>query len=318
MTTMPPNEATEQALLVEGLDGANIHLSFAWRDAPDDWHVEKVPILDRLAAELREIAKNAAADLHGNRSEVNYDPEYPLNETQFFAIENARSAAGQAPVGGDLFPQLDDFGQLSSYADTRRRSSPNLYVITAQLEDGSLAAFGRRVKPSQLLKSSRFLRTLLREGSLDVIDDGPVLALEPAIDWIDWHSMALVLDSPGFHSSFRTIEALRQAVAGHVSTVTAEIAIDNSGEFIERCQKTPSMASKLESVIEQGHYKKPLSVLRDYSDRYPELGVQWNGDALVFDGSLEKQWSILRLLDEAGFTGELSGEKFEAPAKRHL
>jgi hypothetical protein len=28
--------------------------------------------------------------------------------------------------------------------------------------------------------------------------------------------------------------------------------------------------------------------------------------------------AILRLLDEAGFTGELSGEKFEAPAKHHL
>jgi len=78
------------------------------------------------------------------------------------------------------------------------------------------------------------------------------------------------------------------------------------------------MASKLESVIEQSHYTKPISVLRDYADRYPELGVQWNGDALIFDGSLEGQWSILRLLDEAGFTGELSGEKFEAPAKRHL
>src|SRR4051795_10512963 len=109
-TAMPPNEAAEPAQLVEGINSANIHLSFAWRDAPDKWHVEKVPILDRLAAELREIAKNAAEDLHGNRSEVNYDPEYPLNETQFFAIENARSGAGQAPVGGDLFPQLDDFG----------------------------------------------------------------------------------------------------------------------------------------------------------------------------------------------------------------
>jgi hypothetical protein len=316
---MPPNESAEQTELLSGLEHANVHLSFAWRDAPDDWHVEKVPILDSLGAELREIAINAARDLHDNRAEVAYDPEYPLNETQFFAIENLRATDQRdAPVGGDLFPQLDDFGQLPSYADTRRRTSPNLYVITAQLADGSLATFGRRVKPSQLLRGSRFLRTLWREGTLDVIDDGPVLALEPVIDWIDWRSMVLVLDGPGFHSTFRTIEALRQAVAGHVATLINEIAIDNSAEFVERCQKTPSMASKLENVIDQGHYKKPISVLREYSDRYPGLKVEWNGDALVFDGSLEKQWAILRLLDEAGFTGELSGEKFEAPAKRHL
>jgi hypothetical protein len=316
---MPPNEPAEQAELLSGLEQANVHLSFAWRDSPDNWHVEKVPILDGLAAELREIATNAARHLHDNRAEVAYDPEYPLNETQFFAIENPRSTdGGTAPVGGDLFPQLDNFGQLPSYADTRRRTSPNLYVITAQLADGSLAAFGRRVKPSQLLRGSRFLRTLWREGTLDVIEDGPVLALEPMIDWIDWRTMVLVLDAPGFHSTFRTIEALRQAVAAHVATVTTEIAVVNSAEFVERCQKTPSMASKLESVIEQEHYKKPISVLREYSDRYPELKVEWDGDALVFDGSLEKQWAILRLLDEAGFTGELSGEKFEAPAKRHL
>lgn len=316
---MPPNEPEEQSELLTGLERAHIHLSFAWRDAPDDWHVEKVPILDGLAAELREITRNAARDIHDNRAEISYDPEYPLNETQFFAIVNQRSTAGQtAPVGGNLFPRLDDFGQLPSYADTRRRSSPNLYVITAQLADGSLATFGRRVKPSQLLRGSRFLRTLWREGTLDVIDDGPVLALEPVIDWVDWRSMVLVLDTRGFHSTFRTIEALRLAVAGHVTTLTAEISIDNSAEFVERCQKTPSMASKLESVIEQEHYKKPIPVLREYSERYPGLKVEWNGDTLIFDGSLEKQWAILRLLDEAGFTGELSGEKFEAPAKRHL
>jgi hypothetical protein len=315
---MPPNQAAEQAELAEKLGSANVHLAFAWRDAPDQWHVERVPILANLAAELLEVAKSVAKDLHASRSEIAYEPEYPLNETQFFAIENPRGDDATAAVGGNLFPQLDDFGQLPSYADTRRRSSPNLYVIIAQLEDGSIAKFGRRVRPSQLLKSSRFLRTFWREGTLDLLDDGPVLALEPMTDWIDWRSMILVLNSAGFHASFRTIEALREAVTEHVGTLTAELDIDNSPEFTERCQKTPAMASKLEGVIEQGHYKKPITVLKAYSDKYPELGVQWNGDALVFDGSLERQWSILRLLDEAGFTGELSGEKFEAPAKRHL
>jgi hypothetical protein len=315
---MPLNDTTGQLELLEALDAANIHLSFAWRKEPDVWHVERVPILTGLAGELRGVAKSAAQDLHDNRAEVIYDPEYPLNETQFFAIANPRPVAGNPPVGGDLFPQLDDFGALPSYADTRRRTSPNLYVITAQLADGSLATFGRRVKPSHLLKSSRILRTLWKDGTLDVIDDGPVLALEPVVDWIEWGSVVAVLDARGFHSTFRTIEALRQAVAGHVATLTAELSIDSAADFIDRCQKTPAMASKLESVIEQEHYKKPLPVLRDYSQRYPELGVAWSGDALVFEGSLEKQWSILRLLDEAGFTGELSGEKFEAPGKRHL
>ena len=46
--------------------------------------------------------------------------------------------------------------------------------------------------------------------------------------------------------------------------------------------------------------------MKAYSQKYPGLRMQWSNDSLVFDGSLKNQWSILRLLDEAGFTGELS------------
>jgi hypothetical protein len=55
-----------------------------------------------------------------------------------------------------------------------------------------------------------------------------------------------------------------------------------------------------------------------YSQKYPGLEVQWDGDALVFDGDLKHQWSILRLLDEAGFTGELSGDPFLSKNKDPL
>jgi hypothetical protein len=316
---LTPKDIAEQAELVEKLATATIQLAFAWRDEPDKWHVEKVPILDPLTGKLRQLAKNTAEDLRANRVEIDYEPEYPLNETQFFAIENRRGAGNATtPVGGNLFPQLDNFGQLPSYVDTRRRSSPQLYVVIAQLDDQSIAKFGRRVKPSQLLKSSKFLRLLWSDGTLNMVDDGPVLALEPVFDWIEWRSTAIVLNASGFHASFRTVEALRQAVASNVETVTATLAIDNLAEFVERCQRTPSMASKLAIVVEQELYKMPVNDLQAYSTKYPELGVTWNGNKLVFDGALDKQWSILRLLDEAGFTGELSGEKFEAPSKRHL
>jgi hypothetical protein len=316
---MPLNETSAQAELVEKLGTANIHLVFAWRRTPDDWYAERVPTLGPLTDRLRELATKTATDLHDNRSEVTYHPEYPLNETQFFALSNPRSVAPpSAPIGGNLFPQLDDFGQLPSYGTRKLRSNPNLYVIIAQLDNGSIAKFGRRVTAAHLLKSSRWIRALWSGETLNLLDEGPVLTLDPFIDWTESGDQVVVVDAPGFHTTFRTLPQLRRAVQGNLDIVTGEIAIQNSDEFVARCQATPSMASKLQSIVEQQLYKKPITMLKAYSAKYPKLGVQWAEDSLVFDGSLERQWSILRLLDEAGFTGELSGEQFEAPAKRHL
>jgi hypothetical protein len=315
-----PNEKSEQQELVDQLDSANLHLAFAWRDQPDEWRVEIAPALGSLTDELLGLAKNTAADLNDNRAEVTYDPEWPLNETQFFGMPN--SPNGQPPkaaIGGDLLPQIDNFGQLGIYGTTnRRKSNPQLYVVVAQLPDGSMAKFGRRVTARHLLKQSRWIRAWWTGEAFDLLDEGPLLTLDPYIDWIAWRDFVLVLDAPGFNRTFRTIPQLRQAVKGHVDSITAQIGIQNADAFVERCQTTPSMASKLEGVVDQKLFEKPLSELQAYSERYPQLGVKWDGDQLVFEGDLKHQWSILRLFDEAGFTGELSGEQFEAPAKRPL
>jgi hypothetical protein len=314
-----PNEKQDQQKLADGLDGANVHLAFAWRETPEQWNVARVPIREPLTGQLRLLAKAVAVDLHDSRSEVAYDPEWPLNETQFFAIDNPTSGEPPAAVvGGDLFPQLSDFGGLSGYGNSRRRSNPNLYTILAQMQDGSTAKFGRRVTARHLLKASRWIRALWNGETFDALDEGPIFTLDPYIDWVEWRGMVIVIDAPGFHSTFRTLPQLQRAVTAHVDAITAKIGIRNKSDFVERCQSTPSMASKLESIISQGLYAKPIKELKDYSNRYPELGATWAGDDLVFDGSLQRQWAILRLLDEAGFTGELSGEKYEAAAKRHL
>lgn len=316
---MPLSDTAGQQELLGGLSDANFHLAFAWRDQPDDWHVEIAPTLEAVSDRLKEVATAAAADLHSARSRVAYGVDQPLDETHFFALDNpVTGSPASTPIGGDLFPQLADFGQLQPYGTSRRRSSPRAYVVIAQLDDGSIATFGRAVTPSQLLRSSRWIRVLWTGETFDLLDDGPVLALDPYVDWIEWKHTVIVLNDRAFHRMFSTIEQLRAAVQGHVDAITAVIPIANAAEFIARCQGMPSMASKLATVVEQELFKKPVAELKGYSNRYPGLGVVWSGNELVFDDDLERQWSILRLLDEAGFTGELSGEKFEAPSKRQL
>ncbi|HEV2857646.1 MAG TPA: Kiwa anti-phage protein KwaB-like domain-containing protein [Solirubrobacterales bacterium] len=316
---MTPKEKNEQQELIDLLSDASLHLAFGWRREPDNWRVEIAPTMTQLEDRLLELALNTAADLHDSRAEVVYSPGAPLNETEFYGIENSITGdPPSAPIGGNLLPQVDDFGQLDLFGTGPQRANPQLYVVIAQLSDGSIAKFGRRVTARHLLKKSRWIRALWTGETFDLLDEGPLLALDPFIDWISWRDYVLIVDAEGFHRTFRTVPQLLQAVRGHVDTLTSNVSIKNAAEFVARCQTTPAMASKLESVIEQKLYEKPLAELKDYSQRYPKLGVQWDGDELVFDGDLKHQWNILRLFDEAGYTGELSGEQFEAAAKRPL
>jgi hypothetical protein len=177
--------------------------------------------------------------------------------------------------------------------------------------------FGRRVTARNLLDSKRWIRAIWTEETFSELK-GPVVTFDPQIDWIDWRAMLLVLDANEFHRAFRNIAELVEAVREHIDEIAQHVPIINADAMVDRCRANPAMASKLQSVVEQKLYLKPVDELKDYTKRYPELGVQWSAGALVFDGSLERQWAILKLFDEAGFTGDLSGDKFEAAAKRPL
>lgn len=310
---MAPSDNSEQQQLVEALPDAEIQLAFAWKDAATQWTCAQVPILQDVATQFREIATRPAEDLLQNRAEVAYNPEWPLTSAQFFAISNPRASLA---VGGDLFPQLDNFAQLPAYGSLRRQSNPNVYVVLAQLGDESLAMFGRRITARSLIGRKR-IKFLWDNETLSSLE-GPVITFDSYFDWIEWRETLLVLNGANFHLTFRDVAALRAAVQAHVDEIGTRVEIQNADALVERCRAMPSMAAKLDSVVQQRHFEKPIADLKSYSTRYPGLGVEWDGDALVFDASIEKQFAILKLLDEAGYTGDLSGEQFEAAGKRRI
>lgn len=75
---------------------------------------------------------------------------------------------------------------------------------------------------------------------------------------------------------------------------------------------------KLEKVARGGIWREPVATLKKYSEQYG-LTVEWGSDGgLVFDDSFEKQWEILKLLDEDRTRGPVSGRKYESSAKRRV
>jgi hypothetical protein len=124
-----------------------------------------------------------------------------------------------------------------------------------------------------------------------------------------------VLNKKNFHAMFRDIPALVAKVEEHVAAIRTHIEIDNADEFVARIKAYPSMMVKLQRIIERADmHTRPPDQLRNYGQEYG-IAVDWNGDRMVFDGSVEKQWNILRLLDEARTLGPVTGKHWETPTK---
>jgi hypothetical protein len=85
--------------------------------------------------------------------------------------------------------------------------------------------------------------------------------------------------------------------------------------LVARAQDTnPRTIAKYE--LHLGHFAD-VDQLKAYAKQW-NIAVEWDGDALVFNGSVEHQWAILKLLDEDGTTGPVSGRRYESAAKRRV
>src|ERR1700741_3630465 len=117
-------------------DGAAAHLILAWRKDSGDYRVNLVEIDDELSKQFRNFARSTASQL-AERGEITYDPDWPLQEAEYFALaQDVRPAAS-------LFDSLADFQNLDAF-HRRQLTKPRLYVVAVQV-DGEAAFFGRRM-----------------------------------------------------------------------------------------------------------------------------------------------------------------------------
>jgi hypothetical protein len=138
-----------------------------------------------------------------------------------------------------------------------------------------------------------------------------------SFDWVRWKNRLYVLDGSAFHAEFRDSNAIKAAVVDHVATIQKKITIQGADRLIERCQASVAMASKLQRVAEIGIYDRPVKELKAYAKTH-KIVVEWDKDALVFDGSIDAQWGILKLLDEDRTDGPVSGRVYESSSKRTI
>jgi hypothetical protein len=269
----------------------------------------RLPLHGDLQENFRKRAELAALQLRDHMTARAYNPQWDLDPEDFFYLSN------EPPVGGDFFTQLPSFATLHEFKEKRRIRQPNAWVVVAQLDDDTLAYLGARITAKSVLdRNSRILRIVYRDDAFDTLDD-TVITFGEGFDWVVWQGVMLVLDAGNFHSMFRDIPALVAQVDANISTVTQHIGIDNLDAFRARVKGFPGMMVKLQGIIDRADmHTKPPEVLRKYAAEY-SIDIDWNGDKMIFDSSVEKQWNILRLLDEARTLGPVTGKHWDTSSK---
>jgi hypothetical protein len=307
---MPPDPAQfPRDDLASKASSAIVQVVFAYKNSPVDWEFKRLPLHGGLQDDFRDRIESAAEVLRDQLVGRAYDPEWELQPHEFFYLSN------DPPVGGNFFAQLSGFANVADFEERRRLRVPSAWVVVAQLEDDTLAYFGARITASAMLRrNSPALRIVYRDNAFDTLDD-TVVTLSPDFHWIAWQNVMIVLDKNNFHAMFRDIPALVAKVEEHMAAVTQHIGIDNADDFTARIKTYPAMMVKLQRIIDRADmHTRRAEVLRNYGHEYG-IEVDWNGDRMVFDGSVKKQWNILRLLDEARTLGPVTGKHWETSSK---
>jgi hypothetical protein len=295
--------------LATQLATATVQVVFAYRNTAIDWDLLRLPLHGELQENFRNRAEAEAVWLRDDLIPRSYDPQWALADEEFFYLSN------DPPVGGNLFSGLASFATLHDFKEKRRIRQPNAWVVIAQLDDGTLAYLGARITAKSVLdRNSLILRIVYRDDAFDTLDD-TVITFGEGFDWIAWQGVMLVLNVGNFHAMFRDIPALVAQVDANITAVTEYVGIDNLDAFRARVKSFPGMMVKLQGIIDRADmHTRPPDVLRKYAAEY-SIAVDWNEDNMVFDGSVEKQWNILRLLDEARTLGPVTGKHWDTSSK---
>jgi hypothetical protein len=288
---------------------ARAFLTLAWRSTAPDYRVELAEFQEGVGSQLLAYARQEAASL-AQRTLIPYDPEWLLRNHEYFLL-----LQDEFPPT-NLFDQLGDFQNLATFK-RKNLTKPRLYVAAIQAQ-GEVALFGKRMAYLQVLKQKPGLFAAVWDGSTFNALSDSIATFSQSFDWLTWRNGLYVLDGAGFHGEFRDSAALKSAVAGHVTAITEKVGIVNADAMIARCQSSVPMASKLKRISERGlHLTSTPAELKTYAKTYG-VDVQWQADELVFDGSLEGQWNILKLLDEDRTEGPVSHRHYESAAKREI
>ncbi len=312
-----------QALISGSEEKAELAVGVAWFGA-SSYQVARAALDKQLQNDFREVARRAAARLR-RRTPQDYQLGDDLTRDHVGTLPLSQASGALIhPKAGDALKKLRKTGDANPLTANALEETPSFYaLIWRDPEAKRVILFGRRLaRQSIARRRNGFSARLAGDEATLKKFEGQLIMFDEDVDWILADDTFFIFKPRPFEDSFLNAAALTAAVAKNASALHKKVPIKNLAAFQKRCIEVPSMQLKLAKIVDSADFAKwtpdPVK-LEQYSKKYGnnKTGpvVQFAGGQMVFEGSLGKQWNILKLLDQAFFTSELTSTKFEATGK---
>jgi hypothetical protein len=307
--------------LERNIDQSEIRLGMAWLDDNDDARVQVSPLSKPLQEDARKILTRTVRQLTRNDDQP-FTPGGDIRRGSFGRMQlNAASASGLLHGGlPNALARLQNFAEPAPIGLTAvHDETPSFYAFVCYTPDEYVVLFGRRLNPSKFARRGTIRFVVGDEATLKKFDK-ELVVIDNQVDWLFAGDEFLVLKPDQLESAFIDPARLLAETETNASFINAKVPIENFGDFLQRCIDIPGMQTRLARIVSSPEWQAwtpDETSLKDYSARYGGV-VDWDpaSGKLKFDGLPKRQWNILKLLDQAFYTGELTQTQYEATGKQ--
>jgi hypothetical protein len=280
----------------------------------DDVVIQRLNLRQDLAAEFLSAAKDSVPPANQEIRLRPYEAGYKPDPDEISYVDLSQNAAMAAQIlEFSQVQQAELFHEADEIIDSLR-----FYAIVVSPSARRRAVFFRTYSPKKELTRRAGFAALLSRGSYDKVES-KIFLFDHDTDCFAWDGYLFIHSVGAFQRIFGYFEELRARANATVDTVLAQIPVSNAEAFRTTCTGQQQMMSKLAQIARKPYLGRVtmLDIRRTIDDfRLDVQIVQENGqDKLLFEGSLEKRWLILKLLDDDYLGSTMTHEKYEVNSK---
>lgn len=311
---MMPAEQAFQALRQAVTDNPTVSVLVA-SEPGEDVVIQRLNLREDLAAEFLAAARGSCSFQDGDFALRAYDPGFKPESHEISYIELAQHAAIADQIRAfSRIHQAEIFSEDDDIVNNLR-----FYGIVLSPSARRHAVFFRTYNPSKELTRRRGFAALFRSGQYDKLDR-KVFLFDWHIDCFAWDGYLFIHNVPGFHRIFKYFEELRARADETVTAILGHIPLSNEDAFRQACTGQIQMMSKLAQIARKPYLNTvTMEDIRRTITAFPSLDVrivQENGqDKLLFEGTPNKRWLILKLLDDDFLGSIMTNQKYEVNSK---
>lgn len=279
--------------------------------------IQRLNLREDLAAEFLSAARDSVPPANQEVRLRPYEAGYKPDADEITYIDLSQNAA--------IAAQITEFSQVQQaelfHEDDEVIDSLRFYAIVVSPSARRRAVFFRAYSRKKELTRRAGFAALLSRGSYNKVES-KIFLFDHDTDCFAWDGYLFIHNVGSFQRIFGYFEELRARANATVDVVLAQIPVSNAEAFRTNCTGQLQMMSKLAQIARKPYLARVTmrDMRRAIDDFHLDVQiVQENGqEKLLFEGSLEKRWLILKLLDDNYLGSTMTHEKYEVNSKSAL